>query len=350
MRPVDSLDKNGIREYQSSKGANIFKIPVNVFPGLWGNVYLVIVNNWQGSSYRVLIDSGSGFGESNQHIEQGLESISRIVNKNINFSNLTHVLITHGHIDHFGGLAYVRPKTKASIGVHELDLRTLTKYEERLVVVSHRLEQFLQEAGVEEELRQTLIELYKVTKSIFSSIKVDFTFQKAGMQIGPFSMLHVPGHCSGHVVIRIDDVLFSGDHVLKETSPHQVPEYLTMFTGLDHYLQSLENLDAWCNGINLTLGGHEAEIFKLHERLGEIHDLHQNRLEQVMVILEKPSTIKEVSHELFGQVHGYNILLALEEAGAHIEYLYQRGLLEIHNISSFDKNNGKVPLEYHRIN
>ena len=62
------------------------------------------------------------------------------------------------------------------------------------------------------------------------------------MRLGPFEMLHVPGHCAGHVAIRLHDVLFSGDHVLERTSPHQSPERLTLSTGLDHYLKSLEAL------------------------------------------------------------------------------------------------------------
>ena len=48
--------------------------------------------------------------------------------------------------------------------------------------------------------------------------------------------------------------------------------------------------------------------------------------------MEEPHTIAEVSQALFGEVHGYNVLLALEEAGAHVEYLYQRGLLGIENL------------------
>ena len=49
----------------------------------------------------------------------------------------------------------------------------------------------------------------------------------------------------------------------------------------------------------------------------------------------------EVSEQLFGEVSGYNILLAIEEAGAHVEYLYQHGFLFIANLSAVE--NGKQP-------
>ena len=45
---------------------------------------------------------------------------------------------------------------------------------------------------------------------------------------------------------------------------------------------------------------------------------------------------------------GYDILLSVEEAGAHVEYLYQRGLLGIANVDEIEQ--GKVPLLYKRLN
>lgn len=338
-----------IRSFETSAGGQIFQIPLEEFPGFWGFVYLVIVSDEAGVQYRVLIDTGSGFGNSNQHLESGFQIISNRLGKNISLADLTHVFITHGHIDHFGGLSHVRPRTQARIGVHELDLRNLTNYEERLTRVAQRLDEFLIEAGVGAERRVQLIDMYKITKSLYRSVKVDFTFEAVGMRVGPFEMLHVPGHCAGHVVIRLHDVLFSGDHVLDHTSPHQAPEHLTLSTGLEHYLNSLEALRPWANGVRLTLGGHKDPIMDLPGRLDAIRQLHEERLTKVLDLLSTAHTVLEVSHALFGDVHGYNVLLAIEEAGAHVEYLYQRGLLGIKNLAELEKNTGPVPIYYFRL-
>ncbi|MCZ7573735.1 MAG: hypothetical protein M5U01_34725 [Ardenticatenaceae bacterium] len=56
-------------------------------------------------------------------------------------------------------------------------------------------------------------------------------------------------------------------------------------------------------------------------------------------------TINEVSRQLFPQVSGYNVLLALEEAGAHVEYLYDRGLLALDNLDEV-ASTGNPPLRY----
>jgi glyoxylase-like metal-dependent hydrolase (beta-lactamase superfamily II) len=265
----------------------------------------------------------------------------------LGFEDLTHILITHGHIDHFGGLSYVRPRTAALLGVHELDLRNLTNYEERLAVSSRRLSEFLLEAGVPADKLSGLLEMYRITKSLHHSVRVDFTYEAAGMRLGPFEFLHVPGHCAGHVVIRLHDVLFSGDHVLEETSPHQSPEHLTLSTGLEHYLRSLDALKVWAGDtVRLTLGGHKAPITDLPGRIEAIKALHRERLDKALLLMKDPHTIREVSQALFGEVHGYNTLLALEEAGAHVEYLYQRGLLGIANLSELETAAGPVPISY----
>ena len=335
--------------FETNRGARIFQIPLQEFPILCGYAYLVLVDYPQESPYRVMIDSGSGFGDSNLHLEAGFRRISQLIGESIGFEHLTHIFVTHGHIDHFGGLAYVRPRTHARIGVHELDLRTLTNYEERLTVVARRLEAFLTEAGIAPERRASLIEMYMLPKSLFHSIKVDFTFEAVDMCVGPFEFLHVPGHCAGHVVIRLHDMLFSGDHVLDGLSPHQSPEHLTLYTGLGHYLKSLDALEAWAGEVRITLGGHRGVITDLPSRLQAIRQVHAQRLKTVLEMLEQPHTIAELSHALFGEVHGYNVLLALEETGAHVEYLAQRGQLRISNLDEIKGNHNPVTIRYQKL-
>lgn len=337
-----------VREFNTLSGARIFQLPLLAFPGLSGYAYLVFAGD-----YCVLIDAGSGIGDSNRHLQEGFTAVDQILHEDghgdlhsFSVANLTHILVTHGHIDHIGGLTYLRPRTSAGIGVHELDRRILTHYEERLIVVEHRLGAYLIEAGVPEERRQQLLSMYKLTKSLFHSLEVDFTYEAIGMRLGPFEFLHVPGHCAGHVVIRLEDILFSGDHILDGTSPHQAPERLTLSTGLDHYLNSLLAVKAWAADVRLTLCGHKDPIDDLPGRVDQIRRLHQERLARVLELMQAPRTIFEISEILFGDVHGYNKLLAVEEAGAHVEYLYQRGMLEIANLSEYEKGEVPTPILY----
>lgn len=330
--------------YTTAGNAQVYKFPLHEFPGMIGNVYLVIIGD-----YRVLIDTGSGFGESNHELEMGLEEISNIRGEDCSLNRLSHIFITHGHIDHYGGLSHIREKTNAKICIHELDRRIVSNHQERLSLAAHRLEEFLTEAGVIPEQRSKHLDMYKITKSLFRSVKVDLTYEAIGMRLGPFRFIHVPGHCAGHVVIQLHDYLFSGDHILERTSPHQAPEQITLSTGLETYLNSLEIVRRLSKKVKLTLGGHEDPVFDLEKRIDEIRMVHRERLQRVLDILAKPHTISDISRYLFGKVEGYTILLALEETGAHVEYLYQRGFLQITNLRELEENSNLVPIFYQCI-
>ena len=345
MQPIPTTKSlHTYAEFTTQNGARIYRIPMQAFPGFWAYAYLVFVDDLV-----VLIDTGSGFGDCNEQLMEGFEKVRAREGLGSLMDALTHILITHGHIDHIGGLPFLIEKTDAKVGIHELDLRNLTNYEERIIVSVRRLREFLVEAGVPAGKLEEIMNVYAVNKALFSSVPVDFTYGAIGMQLGRFEFLHVPGHSAGQVVIRLDDYLFCGDHVLNGISPHQWPERLTMNMGLGHYLNSLEKMEIWAGeNVTLTLSGHNEPIENLHDRIKQIKGIHAKRLARTLEILSEPHTVAEVSSQLFGEVGGYDILLSVEEAGAHIEYLYQRGLLGISNIEAIEQ--GTVPLLYERIN
>jgi glyoxylase-like metal-dependent hydrolase (beta-lactamase superfamily II) len=278
---------------------------------------------------RVLVDCGSGFGDSDAMLDDGLDTLRREYGEPAAWSDLTHILITHGHIDHFGGLQHARRMCQAQVGIHELDLRILTHYEDRLAVTARRLMDFFLDAGVPAPEREELRELYLLNKHLFHSVQVDLTFHARNMQVGPIRAHHVPGHGAGHVVLLVDDVLLAGDHVLKGVSPHLAPERLQPSTGLTHYLASLGKVLRLSPNVRLTLGGHGDPIEDLPARIDAILGLHWLRLQRVLELASTPVTVAEVSAGLFPQADGYHRLLAVEEAAAHVEFLSLHGYLGV---------------------
>jgi len=249
-------------------------------------------------------------------------------------------------IDHFGGLGFVRKQTDAPVGVHVLDRRILSHYEERVVVASRKLEVFVASSGLSHTAQEATMQMYLATKSFYSSGPVDFELAEGEPLPENIDVYHVPGHCPGQVCLEVDDILLCADHVLSRITPHQSPESLTLNMGLGHYLDSLTKVEGF-DHIRLSLGGHEDPIDNLPGRVAEIKKAHEERLEKVLEICAEPASTLAVSKGLFGQVKGYNVLLALEEAGAHVEYLYQRGELIASNVDKL-RDDSEPVIEYIR--
>ncbi|MFZ5855620.1 MAG: MBL fold metallo-hydrolase [Chloroflexota bacterium] len=320
-----------LQSFTTSRGARVFAIPVEAFPNFYAYAYLV-----QAGDFLALIDAGSGSERSHETLQAGFEQAGAVLGHPVTFADLTHILITHGHIDHFGGIVKLRDVTNARIGIHELDYQTVAHHEERLAVVQPRLEAFMTQWGVSDEACTDLLRMYRFTKSVYHSVPVDFTYEAADMRVGPFEMLHVPGHCPGHVVIRLDDVIFCGDLIVEGVTPHQSPEELTPFMGVNHYLESLSLFERWSEGAALVLSGHDAPIPDLRTRIAEIRSNLSRRLRQTLDGFSQPNTVANVCKLLYGEIGGYNSLLVLEKTGAYVEYLYQRGWLEISNLGELE--------------
>jgi len=143
------------------------------------------------------------------------------------------------------------------------------------------------------------------------------------------------------ICLRIDDILLTADQVLSKTTPNQMPQSITPFTGLENYLRSLDKV-AKVDGIAVGLGGHEAPIGNLKARVMETADHHRRRLEQCLDLAKDPKTVREFADELFGDQSGYGRMLAYTEAGAHIEYLHQLGQLVVANLDEVTKEENPI--------
>ena len=319
-----------VARFESSSDVRIYRVSCRAFPGLVTHVYLLL-----GAGPVTLVDTGSGFGESTADLLAGLESVRRDFGESAGPDAIERILITHGHHDHFGGLVQFRGRVTAQVGIHPLDRWVLNAYEERLIVATQGIRAFLQRAGCPPSKEETLVGQYLSTKKDVRSQHVDFLLEDGGTLDG-LEFIHVPGHCPGQVCIRVGDILLTADHVLPRTTPHQSPESITASTGLRHYLESLEKIGR-LEGIRLCLGGHEDPFTGLRERTVAIRDDHMRKLDRIRALFGGTTlTMDEISTRMYPKVEGWNVLLAIEEVGAHVEYLYERGELAVDNVAELE--------------
>jgi hypothetical protein len=67
------------------------------------------------------------------------------------------------------------------------------------------------------------------------------------------------------------------------------------------------------------------------QRIDETLAFHQQRLDKTLAACHEAKNLEEISLALFGKRDSYHVLLAILETGAHVEYLYERGLLQVEN-------------------
>ena len=315
-----------IQKFTTSGGRIIYSFPVRAFPGLVNNIYLI-----SDGDQLILVDCGSGYDKANDDLLAGVTAVAEQYDHTISLTAVSTILITHGHIDHYGGLPFVRQFTNAPIGVHILDRRVLSNFEERIVFAASRLDIFLERAGVADKHREGLMAAYHFGKNFYRSTPIQFLLDEDEPTVGGIRVYHVPGHCPGQVCLHVDDIMLTADHILSRITPHQAPESITHNMGLGHYLASLKKIEK-LDGIRLGLGGHQDPIEDVYGRIAAIRQSHDQRLQKVLDISREPKSIAAISRELFGNVESYHVLLALEETGAHVEYLYQRGELIAANL------------------
>lgn len=321
--------------FETSGGAKIHRLPLQAFPKFWAYAYVV-----QKAGQTILIDTGSGTDTSHEDLLNGLAQAG------LQPSDLTHILVTHAHIDHYGGLSKLKPLTSAEIGCHELDLQTIEHHDARLALIGRRLASFLTESGLAEETRETLLGIYRFTKAIYRSVPVDFVYSDIKDHAPALDMIHLPGHCPGHVAMRVDEVVFCGDMIVEGITPHLAPESINPFGGLDHYLESLARLQGWAAGARLFLNGHDDASTDWNERIEATRQNLIRRLSKALDSLASPLTISETCNAVYSEMSGYNQLLVVEKTGAYIEYLYEHGMIEITN---FDEVEQGQPARYRRI-
>ena len=321
--------------FETGRGAKIYRLPVEAFPNFWAYTYLI-----QKDEFCVLVDTGSGTDTSHENLIDGFQQAG------IQLSELTHILLTHAHIDHFGGLAKLRPLTNAKIGCHELDVQTVSHHDASVAWVGRRLASFLAETGTGEETREQILSIYRISKNLCQSVPVNFTYEALDMRLGPFEFLHLPGHYPGHVAIRVDDVIFCGDMVVEGVTPHLLPESIHPYSGLDHYLRSLSGFQVWAKEARLIFNGHDDVITDISEAIQATKRNTLRRMSKAVEALQEPLTVDEICRAVYGETAGYSQLLVIEKTGAYVEYLYEHGMIEITNAEEVEK---AKPVRYRRL-
>jgi glyoxylase-like metal-dependent hydrolase (beta-lactamase superfamily II) len=151
-----------------------------------------------------------------------------------------------------------------------------------------------------------------------------------------FKCVETPGHTWGHMCLYEPNkkIFIAGDHILNDITP-TIQLWSDEPNPLKEYLASLDKVYEF--DIELVLPGHRGVFGNCKERIQELKYHHQNRLDEIISILEKGSQnafqvasqmswdIIYDSWDLFPVTQKW---FAIGEAISHLKYLEERGVVQ----------------------
>jgi len=319
--------RKSVKRYSSGK-FTVYRIPIECFQNHITNVYLII------GSKVALVDSGLENGQSRKDLAEGFRIIQSEFKEDVALEDISDIVITHGHIDHFGMVGH-EAFAQANLCIHEQDSDYLRQYDARVGNSLERLDGFLKTTGVSDPLRKGGVDLYRSDMTQFkprlSGHRV-IDLHDNDEIIEGYKVYHTPGHAPGAVCLEVGGFLFTGDHLLSTITPVQSPGSLIPGVGLRLYQDSLHKIArAFREKKAHGLPGHEREIYPIPDRVEEILQFHKERLDAVAMLCREPKSLYDIAVAYFGSfqpqvfakpdVADFYKLLALFEIGAHVEYL-----------------------------
>lgn len=241
-----------------------------IFPGMSGpNVYLI--------AGRTLVMFDSGLDDADM-VSSDLKYIREIG------KSLTHVILSHHHLDHAGGAAQIKGLSGASIVAHPLEAAQLGNLVDLTVEDGHH-------------------------------------FSLEGLEI---ELIHTPGHSTGHLCAYLpkQKVLFSGDQILGLGTTAIMPPKGNMA----QYIASLRRLLNY--DIMIICPGHGPIIHSARRKIEELIEHRLEREKQVLALYRRGlRDIDRLLTEIYPELDTHLQSLAKAQIRAHLDKLKQEGLL-----------------------
>jgi glyoxylase-like metal-dependent hydrolase (beta-lactamase superfamily II) len=309
-------------------GLGIHRLPIPIpFPQAGGPVNAYAVEEEDGGL--LLVDAGYGSEEATGALAQGLAALGR------RFDEVRRIVITHGHVDHFGGARFVEDQAGRALPVfaHPADVPKMVEGGPRWRDVAPVYGAHLARLGVPPEVLQVIAG--DGEKSFRARRLREVQPLEPGARLRTrhldLEVLHMPGHTPGLVCLhdRGRGVLFSNDHLLERISPNPLIE-LGPDGGDGHFHPLLAYLDSVRRTraleVDTVLPGHGPPFGRHREVIDTLLAFYRRRQERFLSMLRDGAlTPWGLAQRLFRQVRPGDTFLVLSEVMANLEVLEAEG-------------------------
>jgi len=318
------------------KGIHQLKIP---FPkGMPGDVNVYII---EGNDGNIMIDSGWDSQESLGAFGEGLKA------DRLKLRDIKTIVITHIHPDHYGLASKVKQLCGAKVAMDKIEAGIISPRYKDFTELLKRVEEEAKRNGIPEtelpDFRDASLWMNKFVAPEPPDVLLD---DGDRLSNGSFEIqvIRTPGHSPGHICLYEPKkrLLFSGDHVLYETTPHVGFNPQSGDNPLGDYVSSLQKLRNL--KVSFVLPGHGPVFNSLNLRVEGILHHHEERKRQIVRALDSGSkTAYQVAQEItwmseeggvaFKDLAPWDKRLAVMETIAHLKLLATEG-----KVGSVDMN------------
>jgi glyoxylase-like metal-dependent hydrolase (beta-lactamase superfamily II) len=284
-----------------------FSVP---FPSEWGrgestNAYILK------GKMTALVDAGLDSPNNREYIKGQLKKLSSW--------KVDLLLITHGHIDHFGLASYIQGETGAEIYIHEDDSPALKNYRKALTWLDEVYALAIEGGFSDIDLREARIR-QSVALDIMGVPKDFKTFRKLELDMGDqkLSTIHLPGHTPGSVGYVLGEIVFSGDVALDGS---------TVVGDLRGELESIQKLKTFRE---VYTGHRRTPINAMDLEALEAHIAQ--RLEEVLRVTREGKTLREIVSAIYPasmmlEENFIRKIIPIRQVVSYLRYLEEEGYI-----------------------
>lgn len=277
----------------------------------------------------VLLDAG--LNRHYAYLERALQEIG------LSFNNIKKTILSHGHPDHYGAACRIKRHSSAKILIHEDDKITVETGKE---VPAAKYLTFLRLMGVPIRMKICAAAVACMYQNMAGNCRVDYTLRDGDtLELGDYTgeVVHTPGHTRGSICIYLprENILFSGDHVLRHISPNAfvmlesdsaLPRRLSQI----EYFNSLDKLERL--NADIIWPGHGESIDNLNFISHVYRDQFRRRQDKISSILSSGDmSVYEIARRLFTHIPRvklyWDIYLAISEVYTHLQVLERDKML-----------------------
>lgn len=258
----------------------------------------------------------------------------------IDFKDIDRIVLTHGHLDHYGAARKIKQAAKSSVELvaPAEDVRGVEKGSD---APAKSIAYFLKVMGVPPVFNPFMRAVFFVFGFLADNCRVDSVIEDGHcLTMGKYEarVIATPGHTRGSVCLFLenDRILFSGDHILKHITPNALP-MLGKKPGLPVRKSQMEFYDSIAKIEALAplkvYPGHGKSITNLAKTAAMYKRTFKERQERIFLMIRPENeTVFVIAKRLFPDIactlrYPLEIYLAISEVYTHLQVLEDKGRL-----------------------